>query len=363
YFSLNQGGEWQSLMTNLPSSPMYWMDIPEHFNDLVVGTYGRGIWILDDLTPIQQFTNDVAESSLHLFDPKDAYRLHPVSSVMQFFKEPSFGDDPPVGTSLHYWQAEEMEDEVKLVISNAAGETVRTIEHKGQAGINRVWWDFKEDPTTELVLRTKPVYADWYPLDEDGTRKSVVQPLSLMASPGQYTVTLNAGDLEQSHQFEVMKDPNSEGSLDDISAQKALLDQIRADFEEISLAVNEAERVRRQLRDLLPMLPEEMQEEVKVLDDSVTAIENQMLQIQHTGKGQDVIRLPGKLMEKLAYLASTVAIADFRPADQYLEVYESLHQEWTASASAWNGVKSGEVAAMRERLIAEQLGPLVIGSD
>ncbi|MEM8490338.1 MAG: sialidase [Pseudomonadota bacterium] len=363
YFSLNQGGEWQSLMTNLPSSPMYWMDIPEHFNDLVVGTYGRGIWILDDLTPIQQFTSDVAESSLHLFDPKDAYRLRPVSRVMQFFKEPSFGDDPPIGTSLHYWQAEEMEDAVTLVISNEAGETVRTIEHEGQVGINRVWWDFKEDPTTELVLRTKPVYADWYPLGEDGTRKSVVEPLSLMASPGLYTVTLKSGDLEQSHQFEVMKDPNSEGSLDDIRDQKALLDQIRADFEEMSLAVNEAERLRRQLRDLLPMLPEEMHEEVNALDATVTAIENQMLQIQHTGKGQDVIRLPGKLMEKLAYLASTVAIADFRPADQYLEVYESLHREWTESASAWNGVKSGEVAAMRERLIAEQLGPLVLGPD
>ncbi|MEM1145455.1 MAG: sialidase [Pseudomonadota bacterium] len=363
YFSLNQGGEWQSLMTNLPSSPMYWMDIPEHFNDLVVGTYGRGIWILDDLTPIQQFTSDVAESSLHLFDPKDAYRLRPVSRVMQFFKEPSFGDDPPIGTSLHYWQAEEMEDAVTLVISNEAGETVRTIEHEGQVGINRVWWDFKEDPTTELVLRTKPVYADWYPLGEDGTRKSVVEPLSLMASPGLYTVTLKSGDLEQSHQFEVMKDPNSEGSLDDIRAQKALLDQIRTDFEEMSLAVNEAERLRRQLRDLLPMLPEEMHEDVNALDATVTAIENQMLQIQHTGKGQDVIRLPGKLMEKLAYLASTVAIADFRPADQYLEVYESLHREWIESASAWNGVKSGEVAAMRERLIAEQLGPLVLGPD
>ncbi|MEM6604842.1 MAG: sialidase, partial [Pseudomonadota bacterium] len=363
YFSLNQGGEWQSLMTNLPSSPMYWMDIPEHFNDLVVGTYGRGIWILDDLTPIQQFTSDVAESSLHLFDPKDAYRLRPVSRVMQFFKEPSFGDDPPIGTSLHYWQAEEMEDAVTLVISNEAGETVRTIEHEGQVGINRVWWDFKEDPTTELVLRTKPVYADWYPLGEDGTRKSVVEPLSLMASPGPYTITLKSGDLEQSHQFEVMKDPNSEGSLDDIRAQKALLDQIRTDFEEMSLAVNEAERLRRQLRDLLPMLPEEMHEDVNALDATVTAIENQMLQIQHTGKGQDVIRLPGKLMEKLAYLASTVAIADFRPADQYLEVYESLHREWTESASAWNGVKSGEVAAMRERLIAEQLGPLVLGPD
>jgi photosystem II stability/assembly factor-like uncharacterized protein len=184
YFSLDKGRRWQSLMTNLPSSPMYWMDIPEHFNDLVVGTYGRGIWILDDLTPLQQYNNEVASSSMHLFDPKDAYRLQPVSGVMQFFKEASFGDDPPPGTSLHYWQSEELEEAVSLVITNEAGEVVRTIEHEGEIGINRVWWDFKEDPTTELVLRTKPIYADWYPLTEDRTRESLVPPLSLMASPG-----------------------------------------------------------------------------------------------------------------------------------------------------------------------------------
>ncbi|MEO0972910.1 MAG: sialidase, partial [Pseudomonadota bacterium] len=206
YFSLDKGRRWQSLMTNLPSSPMYWMDIPEHFNDLVVGTYGRGIWILDDLTPIQQFTSEVAASPMHLFDPKDAYRLQPVSAVMQFFKEASFGDDPPAGTSLHYWLTEETEEPVALVITNEAGETVRTIEHEGKVGINRVWWDFKEDPTTELKLRTKPRYADWYPMQEDGTRKSLIEPMSLMASPGVYAVTLKSGDFEQTQRFTLLKD-------------------------------------------------------------------------------------------------------------------------------------------------------------
>lgn len=358
YFSLDQGKRWQSLMTNIPSSPMYWMDIPEHFNDLVVGTYGRGVWILDDLTPLQQFNDEVAESALYLFDPKDAYRLHPVSSIMQFFKEASFGDDPPPGTSLHYWQSEEMEDKVSLVIKNEAGDTVRTIEHEGKPGMNRVWWDFKEDPTTKLVLRTRPTYADWYPMKDDRTREPLVKPMSLLASPGVYSVTLESGDFEQTFSFELKKDPNSEGSLADIQQQKALLDRIRADYEEMSVAVNEAERLRRQIRDLKPMVGEDLRGELETLDESITAIENQMLQLKHTGKGQDVIRLPGMLMEKLAYLAETVAIADFKPADQYVEVYDKLHAEWGDVQQRWVALKDGEVTVMRAKLI--ETGPLIV---
>ncbi len=364
YFSLDKGSNWQSLMTNLPSSPMYWMDIPEHFNDLVVGTYGRGIWILDDLTPIQQFNNEVSSSSVHLFNPKDAYRLHPVSMVMQFFKEASFGDDPPAGTSLHYWQSKELEDSVSLEIANEAGKTVRTIKHKGKPGINRVWWDFKEDPTTKLVLRTKPLYAPWYPLDDKRTRKSLVPPMSLMASPGNYTVTLKAEDIEpQTQRFKLIKDPNTEGTLNDINQQKELLDKIRLDFEAMSLTVNEAEKLRRQLKDLIPLVSGEMSEQIMELDSVITGVENQIIQLKHTGKGQDAIRLPGMLMEKLSYLANTIAIADFRPADQYVEVYEKLHSEWLEVQKVWEQVKKQDIVSLDSAMKENQIGPLIIGED
>ncbi len=363
YFSLDKGANWQSLMTNLPSSPMYWMDIPTHFNDLVVGTYGRGIWILDDLTPIQQFTDEVSKKSVHLFDPKDAYRLQPVSMVMQFFKEPSFGDDPPTGTSLHYWQGNESMDSVSLVIADAQGNTVRTIKHKGKPGINRVWWDFNEDPTTKLALRTKPLYAPWYALDEKRMRNSLVPPMSLMAVPGNYTVTLKVGDTEQSQSFQVMKDPNTEGSLEDITAQKVLLDKIRGDFEEMSLVVNEAEKMRRQLKDLIPMVSSEVAENVMAVDSAVTSVENQIIQLKHTGKGQDVIRLPGMLMEKLSYLAGTIAIADFKPADQYIEVYEKLHEEWLGVKKSWNQVKDNDLSSLNGMMMENKIGPLIMGEE
>ncbi len=363
YFSLNKGATWQSFMSNLPSSPMYWMDIPEHFNDLVVGTYGRGIWILDDLTPIQQFNQEVAQAPIHLFNPKDAYRLHPVSMVMQFFKEPHFGDDPPAGTSLHYWQSEAMEDSVSLKIANENGQTIRTIKHKGKPGINRVWWDFKEDPTTQVVLRTKPRYASWYPLDAKRTRKALIAPMALLARPGTYTLTLESGDIKQSQTFQLIKDPNSEGTLRDIQEQKALLDKLRNDFEEISLAVNEAEKLRRQLRDMMPLVSGDILPSIQSLDSMATEVENKMTQLKHSGKGQDVIRLPGMLMEKLDYLANTIAISDFKPANQYVEVYEKLHAEWGEVKKAWDLIKSQDVVSLQSTLKEKKIGPLIMGRD
>ena len=97
YFSNDDGENWQSLMSNLPPSPMYWIDVQEHFNDLVVGTYGRGIWILDDLSPLQQLNPNITNKEAHLFDIKPAYRFHNVTNSLQMLKEASTGQDPPKG--------------------------------------------------------------------------------------------------------------------------------------------------------------------------------------------------------------------------------------------------------------------------
>ena len=101
YVSFDDGKKWQSLMTNLPAAPMYWLDIHEKFNDLVIGSYGRGIWILDDLSPLQQVTEDIAKSDAHLFKPKEMIWLQPVSRPMQFFPEPQLVSAQPRSGPLH----------------------------------------------------------------------------------------------------------------------------------------------------------------------------------------------------------------------------------------------------------------------
>lgn len=115
----DDGDRWQRFHTNLPRSPMYGLVVQEHFNDLVVGTNGRGFWILDDVTPLQQLTPEVAERSVHLFAPRPAYRFRPVSEPFTMFDDQSDGENPPYGASINYWLAEEVEGEVEVEIADA----------------------------------------------------------------------------------------------------------------------------------------------------------------------------------------------------------------------------------------------------
>src|SRR5207248_11178535 len=75
YVSFDEGDHWQPLQQNLPHAPVYGMAIQEHFDDLVIATYGRGFWILDDLSPLQQLTPEIQASRAYLFPPRPAYRL------------------------------------------------------------------------------------------------------------------------------------------------------------------------------------------------------------------------------------------------------------------------------------------------
>src|SRR5439155_1620668 len=74
YASFDDGDHWTSLQSNLPHAPVDWLTIQEEFHDLVVATYGRGFWILDDITPLEQLDDKARSSAAFLFDPRPAYR-------------------------------------------------------------------------------------------------------------------------------------------------------------------------------------------------------------------------------------------------------------------------------------------------
>ena len=176
-------------MSNLPPAPMYWIDIQENFNDLVIGTYGRGIWILDDISPLQQLDKKIEKENFHLFDIKPSYRFQNVTSSLQMFPEASTGEDPPEGASINYW-LKEKNDNVKIVITDKKNDTIKTISDKGHKGINRIWWDFSGEKTRDVIFRTKPLYAEWFPLDENRERKGA-EGFSIQSPPGTYNVSLN----------------------------------------------------------------------------------------------------------------------------------------------------------------------------
>ncbi len=112
----------------------------------MVGTYGRGFWIMDDLTPLQQLTPEVARvggapllSARHVSVPAD----HPADDDA---RRPSAGEDPPYGASINYWLSKAPEGNVKIRIENQKGETVRSLDGTKEAGVNRIHWNLEESP-------------------------------------------------------------------------------------------------------------------------------------------------------------------------------------------------------------------------
>ena len=348
YFSNDDGENWQSLMSNLPPSPMYWIDVQEHFNDLVVGTYGRGIWILDDLSPLQQLDQNIIKKEVHLFDIKPAYRFQNITSSLQRQKEASTGQDPPKGASINYWS--NGEKDIEIIITNQKNEPIKTIKEKAKKGINRLWWDFSNEETSDIVFRTKPLYADWFTLDKNKERaEQSLYSFSIMSPPGIYNITLKSGGNSMTKTLKVMKDPNSEGTLEDIDLQNELVTKIYADLNTTISHINSIEVIRRQLLDLKAMLKnssskKEFVQMVNKLENQFLEIEKQLIQLKITGTGQDGVRYQKMLVEKLRYLAANVQISDFKPADSYVEVYEVLKGRLNSITQKFEKLKTDDLS-------------------
>ncbi len=365
YVSFDDGANWQSLMTNLPPTPYYWIDIPEHYNDLVVGTYGRGIWILDDITPLQQMDQTLAEAGTHLFEPRPAYRFQNVTMTMQFFPEASSGTNPKYGASIHYWM-NEVDEQTKatVYITNTAGDTVRTMKQQPKKGMNRIFWNLRGESSEAIVMRTKPQFADWLELDKNRTRKSTIAPFSILLPPGDYQVHLQVGDQNLTENLKVLKDPNSEGTMGDIGKQNALMEDIKKTSDRVAKHINEMERLRRQLLDTKSMLMSGQKNKnlVKALDsleNNIEELEGKLIQLKYTGTGQDGVRYPTQVASKLSYLATNVAIGDFQPADSYYEVLEMLQKRTDEVEAAFSELKEGHLKQVIEMMKEKAVGPII----
>ena len=132
------------------------MVIQEHFNDLVVGTYGRGFWILDDLTPIQQMTDSVRDANAHLFPPRPTYRFRPGTVPVTMSDDPTAGQNPPYGAAINYHLKSAPSGEVRIRIEDSKGQTVRTLTGTKNVGLNRVTWDLRGEQSKEVQNAHQP---------------------------------------------------------------------------------------------------------------------------------------------------------------------------------------------------------------
>jgi photosystem II stability/assembly factor-like uncharacterized protein len=356
YVSFNDGEQWEPLQSNLPHVPVYWMVIQEHFNDLVIATYGRGFWILDDLTPIQQMNQTVRDASAYLFPPRPTYRFRASVSPVTMSDDPSPGQNPPYGAAISYYLKSAPSGEVKIRIEDAKGQTVRTINGSKNAGLNRVNWNLEGESITDVRMRTSPAYAPEVKVGPDGTRNAPgTGRLSILMPPGSYTVKLLVAGQELSQPLIVKKDPNSGGTEADISTQHTMMLELRADLESAAQMVNQIESIRSQLEKLNATLSAgsdsvAAKSAADALDKKLIEIEEELIQRKLTGQGQDTVRYPPKLLTKINYLANGLASGDFGPTKQQREVQALLKQQLAAVRQRFEGVLNQDLTAFNKLL-------------
>ena len=332
FVSYDDGENWQPLQNNLPHAPVYWLVVQERFNDLVISTYGRGFWILDDLTPIQQWNSTVANEAAHLFTPHAAYRLRGMITPFASSDDPTVGQNPPGGASINYYLKAAPKADPSIKILDAQGQTVATVRGTKTAGMNRVWWNLRTDQSKEVRLRTSPAYAPDVRLNNEGWRALPEGGrMTILAPPGNYTVKLTVDGQEYSQPLTVMRDPSTGATDEDIQKQIAMLNDLRKDMESAADMVNQIESVRSQLDNLETLLKtKELKDAAEDLDKKLIDIEDNLIQRKLTGQGQDTTRFPAKLISKINYLAGGLASSDFAPTTQQKEV-QSMFESQLAS--------------------------------
>ncbi|HEV8362872.1 MAG TPA: hypothetical protein VGQ52_05110 [Gemmatimonadaceae bacterium] len=356
YVSFDDGDNWQPLQSNLPAAPVYWLTVQEHFNDLVVSTYGRGFWIMDDITPLQQLTPEVAAKNVHLFTPRPAYRFQFNQTPMAFGHDMTAGQNPAYGASINYWLKSPPTGSVTLTIMDANGRAVRTLNGSRNAGLNRVMWDLRGESTRQVRLRTSPMYAPEITVGPEGWRPAPnAGQVSVLLAPGTYTVRLTVGGETQTQQLVVRKDPNSGGSEDEIREQVAALNEIRDNVNDVADMINDIELIRGQLVQLRRTLEgDAATSDVRTAADSLekkfVAVEENLIQLRVTGRGQDGVRFPQKLSQQIPYLFNGISAGDFKPTSQQGEVKAIFLEQTKQHRARLDALLRDDLEAFNRRL-------------
>ncbi|MDZ7631191.1 MAG: hypothetical protein U5K74_07550 [Gemmatimonadaceae bacterium] len=353
YVSFNDGERWQPLQNNLPHAPVYWIEVQPRFNDLVIATYGRGFWILDDITPLRTLHAEVAAKPAHLFAPRDAYRFRSAEAPFADYDDPNNGTNPQYGASLHFLLKEAAKDSVTLTFTNGAGQVVRTMRAAGKAGMNRVYWDLQTDQTRAALLRTPNPYAPETRYPAEGGKAPQVNRMSQLVLPGTYTVTLRAAGQLMTQPLVVRRDPTSGASDAEIVAQAAASAALATDANAAVDMLNSLESVRAQVQAFRATLAADstvadLRAQADTIDKRLLAVEEQLVQVQTTGRGQDQIRRPFKLIEQLEYLAQSLGSSDYGPTDAHMQVQAVLRERLQQVKTQFDAVMGADLTAFRQ---------------
>lgn len=201
--SLDEGRSWHKFMNNLPTVRIDDVIVHPRDNDLVLGTHGRSVWIMDDITPLQRLTPEALAADAHVFEPRaavlwksDIPRSRSVTGTKNWT-----GTNAPGGTAIAYYLKAPASAEVRITITDpVTGREFRTLQGSREAGLNRVQWNLRGN----VIADAEPGGRGGGGGGGGGGRGGGGQ--GPLASAGVYRVTLSVGERQYTQNVTVLED-------------------------------------------------------------------------------------------------------------------------------------------------------------
>jgi hypothetical protein len=355
YISYNDGASWQSFQLNLPTVPI--TDLVIKNNDLVVATQGRALWVIDDLSLVQQMDLAIRSKNLHAYAANPAFRIPPVVSRwgMMASTPANAAANPTKGAVINFYAANITDsstgavavyDKNKKLISRT------TTEDKAKAiklnkGNNQFVWDMQypsAEKIDDLIL--------W-----NGV------PAGITAIPGNYTAIVSVDKDSVEVPFTLLADPNYVCSQADYDAQLDFLLQIQGKFNETMKGIKDIRSARTQMKDFVSKQGKDCPKEIKQMSDSLskelTAVEEKLHQTK-AKSGQDVLNYPIRLDDKLGGVYDMVSSGNMAPSKQARDVYAELAVQVDAEMSKLKGILDGGIKSFNKLVREKELPTVVI---
>ncbi|MDW3194653.1 MAG: glycosyl hydrolase [Cytophagales bacterium] len=366
YISLNGGQNFHLFQQNLPAVPITDMTIRD--NDIAISTAGRGFWILDDISALQQSKGEFAGTS-RLFEPKTHYRLFG-NAPFYLVTEYAYGKNPAEGVTLDYYLPEIDDRTLTLEIFDADGEAVRKIEGTKEEipvvmaggrgnvplpntaklpmkmGQNRFTWDFRTNGLTKVPD------AFIFGADYRGHR----------VAPGEYSAKLTYGDETSEVSITILNPPELDITTAQWKSQQQLMSEIEGRINEIHDRINNSmdmserlESISEQLEDLQGM--DDLKEAGENLSEKIEEWRSKVIELRQKGF-QDALNWPSGMNSEFFLIRNNLDTYEPSIPEGYKTRFNDLDEQWQSHKALYQQIMDGDVESFNELFKSKELPPL-----
>ncbi|MEC7265108.1 MAG: glycosyl hydrolase, partial [Bacteroidota bacterium] len=348
FISFDDGESWVPFQLNLPITSI--RDLHLRDNDLIAATHGRSFWMIDDLTPLHQLSDEVKNSAFYLYKPDMAYRMHQDGG----WQEPDtklVGENHPNGAIINFYLKDLKEgDKVSLDILEMDGTLIRS--YANTASPDRM----RPSSTQKLEVKkggNRMVWNMRYPGYEEfkGMIFYSSPNVGPKVVPGDYKVRLTYNGTPMEQTFSIEKDPRIPLMQDDFQQQFDFLMKVRDQVSRANKAIINIRDIKKDLAYLKEKTTDnvEIKNLVDTFESELSVIENK-IHMTKNQSSQDPLNFGIRINNRLAFLLADSQRGDQRPTKQAQEFFGEVTKELDVQINALNTLVKKQATAINEKV-------------